>query len=209
MSKECLGCNRVLYLDAFAKQKLGKLGRRSRCKECVTQTYVRTKKGVVLAMYSNQLTKSKKRGHPAPYYTQKELHEWCHSQQAFHDMYDTWVNSDYDMHLKPTCDRLDDYLPYSLSNIQLMTFIDNTRKFGSDCMSGINTKICKPVLCYSLDGTFLTEYHSINAAARAVDTDVSNIRNVCEKRPLRKLKEDGTYRYYTPKTSMGFLWEYK
>lgn len=210
MSKPCSICNQVLPLENFANQSTGKQGKRASCKECVKNTYQRTKKGLVINMHSNQRAKSKKRGHVQPNYTKEQLLNWCLTQDIFHDMYRTWQNSNYDMWHKPTCDRLNDTLPYSLDNIQLLTFIDNTRKGAQDLVSGKNSTIAmSPVVCLNLDGTYHCEYHSLATAARAVGTTHANIRNVCEGTPIKRTEKDGTVRYFTPKTSKGFIWKYK
>lgn len=209
MSKLCNVCNQDLPLDSFANQATGKLGRRASCKSCVKNVYRRTKKGLVISMHANQRAKSKKRNHPQPDYTKEELFEWCDNQPIFHKLYDDWVASNYDTKLIPTCDRLDDYKPYSLSNIQLMSWQDNSNKYIRDLKNGTNTKITSPVIAYNLDGTYHSEYHSLSAAARAVGTGHANIRNVCEAKPIKRTEKNGDVSYFTPKTSKGFVWKYK
>lgn len=209
MTKQCTLCKNTLPLANFANQATGKKGKRSSCKECVKNTYQRTKKGLVLAMHANQRAKSKKRGHPQPAYSREELFTWCDQQPQFHAMYDDWVASNYDMQTKPTCDRLDDYKPYSLCNLQLLTYKDNSTKYYQDAISGINTKSASAVVCYNLDGSYHCEYHSLSAAARAVGTSHANIRNVCEGKPISRTNPDGSIRTSIPKTCKGFKWEYK
>lgn len=209
MKKICNKCLKELPINSFPKQKLGKNGYRASCKDCIKNTYLRTKYGLVKKMLANQRAKSKKRNHPLPKYTFDELYQWCMSQEIFHKLYDTWVSSGYQTRYVPTCDRLDDYKPYTLSNIQLLSWQDNNCKHYSDVRLGKNTKSCRAVLCYDLQGNFVKEYHSIAEASRAVGTNHSNIRNVCEQKPLRKSNPDGSYRYFTPQKSMGFIWRYK
>lgn len=209
MKKICNKCLKELPKSNFALQKLGKDGYRASCKECVKNTYLRTKYGLVKKMLSNQRAKSKKRNHPLPSYTFDELYQWCMSQELFHTLYDTWVSSGYQTRCIPTCDRLDDYKPYTLSNIQLLSWQDNICKYSSDARLGKNTKTCRTVLCFDLQGNFIKEYYSISEAGRAVGTGHANIRNVCEQKPLRKRNPNGTYCYYTPQKCMGFIWRYK
>lgn len=209
MQKVCNKCQKILPISFYAKQKLGKDGYRASCKECVTNTYLRTKKGLIFKMHANQRAKSKKRNHPQPSYTKEDLVDWCMKQPLFHTLYDAWVSSNFDTQLIPTCDRLDDYKPYSLDNICLATFTENSNKYYQNVQEGLNTKSCQPVLCFDLNDNFIQEYHSLSAAARAVGTSHANIRNVCTQTPLRKRNPDGTYRTFIPRKSMGFIWKFK
>lgn len=208
MSKTCNKCHKTLPLDAFPKQALGKQGRRASCKVCVREIYQRSKKGVILTMYSGQIAKSQKRGHPPPAYTQAELLAWVDAKPLFHELYAAWVEANYAINIKPTCDRLDDYLPYSLDNLQLLTWYANTKKYHQDAINGINTKACRAVDCLDLTGNYIKTYHSISDAARAVGTSHGNIRNVCEGQPIKRIDPDGNTRLYTPKKSKGFIWRY-
>lgn len=209
MTKVCNKCKQDLDLNLFAKQKLGVKGRRASCKQCVTNTYLRSKRGLVIKMHSNQRAKSIRRNHPQPAYTKEELYDWCIQQPIFHEMFDQWAASEYLSDNIPTCDRLDDYKPYSLDNIQLLTYLENSKKHYKDVVNGTNNKRSIAVECYNIDGTFNTEYHSISEAARAVGTTPANIRNVCEGTPLKHKNKDGSTRYYIPKKSKGFIWKYK
>lgn len=207
--KTCNVCEQQLPLTHFAKQREGKQGRRASCKECVKNKYRHSKRGLVWAMHANQRAKSKKRNHPQPSYTQQELLDWCIQNPIFDALYQEWKNSGYLSDLIPTCDRLDDYLPYSLDNIQLLTFKENSNKYYIDSKNGINTKACTPVICLDTDFNVIAEYHSIVAAARAVNTSHSNIRNVCEQKPLIRKNTDGSVRTWIPRHCKGYVWRYK
>lgn len=209
MSKPCTVCKQVLPLESFANQATGKLGKRASCKQCVKSTYKHSKKGVVLSIYGNQKAKSKQRNHPQPNYTKEDLYEWCMAQPLFHTLYEAWEASNYSTKLTPSGDRLDDYKPYTLDNLQLVTSQDNSKRYHSDAIEGKNTKSATPVVCYNLDGTYHSEYHSLSAAARAVNTSHANIRNVCNGVPIARTESDGTIRYSTPKKAKGFIWKYK
>jgi len=67
----------------------------------------------------------KKRGHLNPTYSLNELRDWLFSQDEFHKIYDEWVESGYDRWKRPSCDRLDDYKPYSLDNMRIVSWRDN------------------------------------------------------------------------------------
>ena len=207
--KICNKCLQNKELSKFAVQKLGKLGRRASCRECVRSTYIRTEHGLILTMYNGQLGKSKKRGHIPPNFNIEELKQWVLVQDNFKQLYRAWVDSSYDMQCIPTCDRLNDYLPYSLDNIQLLSFRDNTIKYHNDAKNGNNTKLCFPVIQLTLDGEYINEFHSVSAAARSVNTSQANIRNVCEGNPLKYTNPDGSTRTFIPRKSKGFVWKYK
>lgn len=206
--KTCNKCLQNKELSEFAIQKLGKLGRRASCKECVISVYRRTREGVILGMHAGQRAKSIKRCDVPPSYSKEELKQWVLSQEAFEPLYQAWVASGYDMQYAVTCDRLSDYLTYTLDNIQLLSFRDNTLKYQNDAKEGSNTKLCFPVIQLTLDGIYVNEYHSVSAAARAVNSSQSNIRNVCEQKPIKRTESDGSIRWSTPKSAKGFIWRY-
>lgn len=142
--------------------------------------YDRTKQGVVSTIYYSQIRSSEMRNHPLPSYTKKELEKWIFSQPNFEKLYNDWVKSDYDRWLKPSIDRLDDYKPYSLDNIQLMTWKENLIKSHQDRKNGINNKQNKIVYQYNLKGELVKEYYSINQASREVsNTKPTDIINSC------------------------------
>ena len=148
-------------------------------------------------MYAKQKNRSKSRNHENPLYTRKELYDWCVNQELFHELYKEWEDSGYDTHLVPTVDRLDDSLPYSFDNIQLLNWIDNS------------SKSARKVICYDLEDNIVCEYSSTREAARAVNTCNGNIVKVCEGRQVIKKKPNNKIELYTPKTSKGFKWKYK
>lgn len=204
--KTCSICETELPLAAFDTQSTGKLGKRADCKEC-RKRFIRSKVGVVKAIYSNQMAKSKKRNHPVPSYPETDLFDWFWKQTNSDTLYTAWVASDYSTDLHPSVDRLDDYLPYTLNNIQLVTWKENVSKFYNDLQDGTNTKRCIAVDQYELDGTFIKTHHSYKAAARDIKGLAANIRNVAEQRSIKRVGKDGSIRYWYPETSYGFIWK--
>ena len=167
----CTKCKKTKLLHLFNNSKVTEDGKTYYCKKCTNNAFtdtVHTKKGVLAKIYSAQRSGSKKRGHVLPNYTLEELRTWAFDQQIFHTLYDAWVESKYQKPLVPSFDRLDDYKPYSLNNIQIMTWQENNDKFTADEKSGINTKRSKCVLQYSLDDVFIAEHHSAASAARSL-----------------------------------------
>lgn len=203
--KTCSQCQISLPLECFAIQSTGKQGRRADCKSCVKR-FIQSPKGLVKAIFGNQKSKSKKRGHPAPAYTEEQLFSWFWAQPNAQSLYDLWIISNYQTDLKPSVDRIDDYKPYTLGNIQLTTVKKNIQRYYTDAVNGSNMKSATPVAQYTLDGVFITYYHSYSAAARAVNGLPANIRNVAEGTPLTRKKPDGTIRSWVPSQSYGYIW---
>lgn len=205
--KQCSQCKRELPLDAFDKQKTGKLGRRADCKEC-RKRFTRTKEGLVKALFSNQKAKSKKRGYQPPKYTEKELFNWMNQQQKFHTLYATWIKAGYPTKLKPSIDRIDDYKTYALDNIQVVTVDQNVTRYCKDTKKGINTKRCKAVDMLSLDGEYIRRYYSASEAARQFNGIPSNIIGACNHRVTKKKEKDGSIRLIPQLTAYGYKWRY-
>lgn len=192
----CVNCLLDRGKDSFPPSKRNKTGVDSWCRDChnlAGKRYLRTKKGLVAGIYGNQKGSSKKRGHRAPSYSREELYEWMTSQKLFHELYDEWVISDYEVLLKPTIDRLDDYTGYTLSNVQIMTWGENKEKGYQDRRDGTDTRTCKAVIQMNLDEEYLFEYHSIYEAERETGVKAGGIISVCKGRS---------------KTSQGYKWKY-
>jgi hypothetical protein len=122
--KKCSKCKEFKKESKFSKQLKTYDGLESSCKECHTKL-IRTEDGLIKQIYRVQVATSKKRGHEKPHYTKEDLYEWVMSQDNFKFLYEKWKNNQYATDLKPSVDRLDDYKPYSLDNIQLITWKEN------------------------------------------------------------------------------------
>lgn len=207
-TKICKCCGRELPLEAFAKQKLGKLGHTSKCKECKTNLYIRTKKGLIRSIYNQEKDKSKKRKYPLPTYSLEELEQWFWSQPNAETLYNNWVNSGYKQDLRPSIDRLDDYKSYTLDNIQLITYRENIDKYYKDLFIGKNNKICLAVDQYTLDGKFIKTYPSARIAARELGIkSSSNINNAAHNRKIIRKEKNGKTRITYCHKAAGFIWK--
>ena len=207
-TKECCVCHLILPLTAFAKQKLGKFGRTSKCKKCKTQLYTRTKDGLVRTTYQAQVARTKKKNFPPITYSYEELKAWFWKQPEAETLYKNWVDSGYKTELRPSVDRLNDYKGYSLDNIQLVTFKQNVEKYYKDAMSGINAKMCKSVDQWTLSGEFIKTWPSIAIASRELHINKGNIRNAASHYKVIRKEKDGSTREYYVTQAGGFKWTY-
>ena len=191
--KTCKLCNQTKDITNFSKGK-------ATCKPCssiVAKERNKTPNGVVSMMYSNQRMTSRKMGRPAPDYTLAELREWVLSQPNWNTLYSAWVNSGYDKYIKPSCDRINSSLPYTLSNLQLVTFQDNLNNKSNDNRKGLHLGANgKPIRQLTKEGVLVKEYPSVFYAMRELgknEQSSSNIHQVCK----------GIW-----KTAYGYKWEY-
>jgi hypothetical protein len=77
--------------------------------------------------YSSIRSRSKKRGEKYPPITKTQLIDWLLINNI-KLMWTRYVESGYNKDLRPSIDRPDDYLGYSFSNMQLITWRENLLK---------------------------------------------------------------------------------
>jgi len=182
LTKICTQCNINKPLTDYYKFKRNKDGLGMVCKACCGEkevNYKRTKKGMFTRIYSNQRQNSRRRGDVQPNYNLAELREWAYSQPNFDGLYDAWVDAEYHVNMKPSCDRLNDYKPYTFDNLQLITWGENNVKRRTDMINGINNKKSVPVNQYDMDGNFIKAHYSQQNAARLTGTHQSHIWSCC------------------------------
>ena len=141
--------------------------------------FVRTKKGLSSKIYKGQRGSSKTRGHSPPDYNLQQFREWLFSQPNFDKLYKGWVASGYKSSLIPSADRIDDYKPYTLDNLRLVTWNENKFKSFADRKNGINNKLSKAVLQYDKNGGFIKEFYSISEASRIINISSGSVSRVC------------------------------
>ena len=130
-TKVCSKCKIEKPLEKFGKNKTKKDGYQYYCKKCMRDAdleYSHTKKGVVARIYGSQVESSKRRDHQLPTYTKQELKEWLFSQPLFHKLFDNWKRLDFQSEYRPSVDRKNDEIGYTMANIQLMTWEENNQK---------------------------------------------------------------------------------
>lgn len=129
--KKCNICHKTLSVDRFGRHPETTDRLKGGCNTCLTsrtKKYKKSKLGLPARMYSHQKTNSKRRGMEAPNYSLKELRAWLYEQSLFDELYNAWKCSGFSQDLSPSCDRINDKLPYSLDNITLMTWRENRSK---------------------------------------------------------------------------------
>ena len=149
------------------------------------EKYRKTRKGVISMAYANQRKTSGKRGHPMPTYSKQWISEWVLTHPDFELLYTNWVNGGYQRKMKPSIDRIKDELPYTETNIQLMTWKENDERQNAKQMgSGVG-------------GVYWNKRHNYWEAKirnNYVTTYIKQSKNkeVCEKALEQfKNKEDG------------------
>jgi len=175
-TKICNTCDTSKALSEYYRNLECRLNVSNRCKDCEKEkrkAHRKTHDGLIYTIYFNQRRNCKERKHEMPTYSLDWLKEWVKSQSNFKELFNNWVNSDYDKYLVPSVDRLDDYKSYSPTNIRLVTFRDNLDKISSDKINGINNKQNVAVVQYTKKGQFVNEFHSVSEAIRQTGAYVS------------------------------------
>ena len=187
-SSFCVKCKENKPKSSFSKDKTKSNGLSSYCKGCasiVNKEYRRSKLGIITGLYKHHKYRCKLRGWVLDY-NKDDLMNWCNDQSLFTKLYNDWIASGYSKNLSVSIDRINHKLPYSLSNIQLMTWESNNEKGYIE--NG------HPVLQFDKEGNFIEEFTSINKAGIKNNTCPSSIRKVC----IGERKSSG-----------GYLWDYK
>lgn len=211
-SYKCTQCGKTKADSLFHKDKRKSNGLKSICSNCHKENFIaykKTKQGLVSTIYSRQKDNSKKRGHPLPSYSKKELLLWCFNQDVFHRLHKEWVGSGCDTWRVPSIDRINDAKPYSFDNIQIMTWMENHKKGCAYSARKQNSRSKRAVKQYSVKCGFIAEYESTRQASRATGVAQQAISKVCRgERISTGYKKDGTPKYVNPKTAGGYFWAF-
>jgi hypothetical protein len=193
---KCSKCLELKSKNDFTIRLDRKIGRHSSCRECAniaTRRYKKSKEGLIRGMYIQEKRNSKQRKHNPPNYSLDEFRDWFYAQNNFEELYDEWVDSNYNKHLTPSVDRIDDLKPYTVENIRLVTWISNVKKSHTDKLNGVTGRDMKTVYKYDKDLNFIESYHSASYAAKQNNVSQTTISQRCLK---------------YPKMYFGFYWTY-
>ncbi len=194
--KNCTKCGEPKILSNFHTDKQKKDALLSICKSCKSiesKAIGRTKKGLIRTIYSHQRLRCRRIKAEPPMYDLSQLKKWFYEQPNFSSLFNNWINSGYSKWHRPSCDRLDDYKGYTLSNIRLVTWKENFEKYLEDKKNGINNKNSKPVNQLSLESKLIQKFSSQVEASRITGINKNCISQCC----LRNIK-----------TSGGYIWRY-
>ena len=195
--KECSKCGKIKSFKEFNKRTNSKDGLMGDCRICHNKRckkYYKTLRGMIVGIYNSQTFHSKRRNHTLQDYTSEELINHAVEKTNIIEMYTNWVKSGYNSNLKPSFDRLDDYKPYTLDNLQLITWEENNKKGYEDRKNGINNKQSKAVIGVHKGSGDVVEFYSTHEASRQLNICNSNISKSCKG----KIKSVG-----------GYIWSYK
>lgn len=153
----------------------------------------KTHNWVLNEMYFGMIKHSKNRNYSEPNFTNKQFKEWCFSNTEFINIYDKWAESKYNKWNKPSVDRINNYKSYTFDNIRIVTWLENFESAIQDILNGNNTKQCKGVYQYDLNGVLIKEYFSLRSAGR--------LTNLCPATIAEKAKLNKEYK--------GYIWSYE
>lgn len=173
VEKGCYYCGNIKPITEFNKNKSKPSGHCDECKECkkvLDLNYRRSEVGLLTKIYGTQKHKSMLRGHPLPSYSKVQLIEFMYKNNYI-KLYDTWVSSGYNINLVPSIDRVNRNLPYTLENIQLVTWEFNNQKGREESKEAYSKRVQQ----YSRDGELLGIYPSIREASRTTGLDHNTI----------------------------------
>lgn len=177
---KCSKCLTLKPIDAFYKDRRKKYGIRSACRKCTIASNaqaIRNDINIFLSnRYNKQVYNSKIRNHPKPSYSKEEFIVWANNQPNIHDLFAAWKSSNYSKNLIPSIDRINSLLPYTLSNIQLVTWKDNNTNNNIEQSLGINSHNSKQIATYNSTGILISTYTSVAHAARELKVSYSKVR---------------------------------
>ena len=192
----CNTCNKWKPKEEYHKSAKTTLGIKSKCKDCCNKEkkdWYRSLKGVIYTIYSSQKSSCIARGMEQPKYTREWFYEWCISQELFLTLYNEWIQSGYDKHLKPSIDRINNFKTYSEDNIRIMTWGENLELAHKSLRGGDTIYNHTAVYQQDLEGNILNEYFGITEAQRQTNICYENIQKVCKRERF---------------TAGGFFWSF-
>lgn len=149
----------------------------------IRSNYDKTAVGVFTRIWGKQRSKSKERGHPMPEYSKVWMINWCY-EQGFDVIFRLWVASGYDKNMKPSIDRLDDSIPYTKNNIQMVVWYINNHK----PLSYVKTSVVKvkTILCYDLEDKVIGSYVTLQEAADDNSCSINSVVTSLKGHTLKK-----------------------
>lgn len=146
----------------------------------VTRKFRRTQKGVLTNIYNKMKERSIKYGRPLPDFSLKELHDRFLNDSTFLYIFNNWVKGNYQYYLKPSIDRINPDMPYTMKNIQIMTWRDNRLKGDMENSKRRNIAILK----YDFMGNVIENFKSITETHEKTGVSKSAIIRSCRGKKI-------------------------
>lgn len=143
-----------------------------------TQAYRKTEKGVLTNLYSKMKERNRNKGFGDLTFSLKVLHETYLKDTAYVKLFKNWIDSGCNKNLKPSFDRINPKIGYTLENIKLLTWGENRKKADWE-KSFIYTT---PVVMYDINGNFIREFGSTKEANMITGIRQSGITSCCQGR---------------------------
>ena len=143
-----------------------------------TQRYRKTPKGVLTNLYSKMQERNIKRGYGILPFSLSELHEIYLNDKNFLCIFKKWEEGNYRTELKPSFDRINPTIGYTLENIEIKTWGENRKKADWE-KSFIYTT---PVVMLDKNGTVIREFGSTKEASLITGFSQSGITACCQGR---------------------------
>jgi hypothetical protein len=151
--------------------------------------YQHSLKGVLTLSYHKQVERSKKKGMHLPTYTVKELHARFLNDPKYLELFKQWEMNGFNIYDRPSIDRINPDLGYTMENIQIMTWRENRAKGDIENARRRSTA----VVMLDLDGNEIAQFESIQQAASATKIDRTSISRCC--RGIEQKVKGCTFRY--------------
>jgi len=130
ITKQCNSCDKIKTIDNFSIKRSNKDGYFNICKACKRTNdilYARSIDGIMTKCYGAHRSRAKNENYNIPY-TKQQLIEWFADQEHLIEIYERWVDHDYNIEYYPSVSKIDKHEQYSIDNIQLLGWKDKLDK---------------------------------------------------------------------------------
>ena len=177
---KCTLCDQDKLQEDFRKSSAYN-GYKDYCKRCSTSIPVARDKsleGRLRKIHNSQLARMKRGEVESVDYTSNELVDHFKNNQVYIDVHTYWKTHGFQTMDVPSLDRINDYEPYALYNLEPMTWRDNLARSRADRVSGLNMKANNEVLKINKDGDIVDVYPSQNQASRENNMDIRTMTSL-------------------------------
>ena len=129
-TKQCNYCNKIKPINNFTIKRSNKDGYFNICKSCKKDNdiqYARSINGVMTKCYNAHRSRAKSEDYQIAY-TKQQLIDWFADQEHLIEIYERWVDHDYNRDYYPSVSKIDKHKRYSINNIQLLGWKDKLDK---------------------------------------------------------------------------------